>query len=142
MTDSVRQCPVSSDSKSVCACFLKVDCDILVTYVIRYEVSPSMVVALILVGQDSASRALQSRESRYQLQKRWLLFAADGRWETVIYDDLALRCRQDTTLRLVDRGAAQGDALPPTRRDEEEVASDTPSRLTGPVDLRGQWEPY
>lgn len=64
--------------------------------------------------------------------------ARSGRWETVIYDDLALHCRQHTTLRLVDRGAAQGDALPPSRRDEGEVASDTPSRLTGPLDLRRQ----
>lgn len=43
----------------VCACFLKVGCDILVACVIRCEVSLSMVVALILVGQDPAFRALQ-----------------------------------------------------------------------------------
>ena len=104
-----------------------------------------MVVALILVGQDPAFLALQSPGSRIQISViETLAFIRRGRemGNSYIYDDLALRCRQYTTLRLVDRGAAQGDALPPTRRDEEEVASDTPPRLTGPVDLRRHWEPY
>lgn len=100
-----------------------------------------LVVALLLVGQDPAfvPRKTEGPGISY---RTLALFAAGGRWETIIYDNLALHCRQDTMLRLVDRGAALGDALPPTRRDKEGVASDTPSRLTGPVDLRRQWEPY